>query len=270
MNDAIVVRGLTKRYGARTVLRGLDLQVRQGELFALLGMNGAGKTTALECIEGLRRYDAGTITVDGRLGIQLQSASLPEHIRPMEAVRLVAGWNRTEIDETMLEDLGIPALGKKTYAQLSTGQKRRLHLALALLRNPDILVLDEPTAGLDVEARLALHAQIEGLRAQGRTILLASHDMAEVERLCDRLAILSGGKLVFVGTVAELRGTTGKRYRISIRTSAGEEQLETDDIGAALLERLEQYRASGTALLDLQVDHGSLERRFLELAKGEE
>ena len=122
MNDAIVVRGLTKRYGARTVLRGLDLQVRQGELFALLGMNGAGKTTALECIEGLRRYDAGTITVDGRLGIQLQSASLPEHIRPMEAVRLVAGWNRTEIDETMLEDLGIPALGKRPMPSCPPGR----------------------------------------------------------------------------------------------------------------------------------------------------
>ena len=167
--------------------------------FALLGANGAGKTTALECIEGIRPYEKGEIRVYGRLGIQLQNASLPAHIRPMEAVKLFAKWNRWAPDGGLLEALGIPALGKRQYAQLSTGQKRRLHLALALLGEPDILFLDEPSAGLDVEAKGALHAQLRAIQAQGRTIVLASHDMAEVESLCDRVAILQEGKLLFAG-----------------------------------------------------------------------
>ena len=160
MNEAIKISGLKKSYGAHVVLNGLDFCVRQGEIFALLGVNGAGKTTSLECIEGLRKYDSGNITIHGRIGIQLQSASLPEHIKPLEAVKLFAKWNKTPLDKAMLDALGIYELAKKQYYQLSTGQKRRLHLALALTRNPDILFLDEPTAGLDVEGRLSLHKQI--------------------------------------------------------------------------------------------------------------
>ena len=186
------------------MLRGLTFHVKRGEIFALLGVNGAGKTTALECIEGLRRPDAGDITVDGRMGIQLQSASLPAHIRPMEAVRLFAEWNKAAADPSMLKSLGIPGLNKKPYAALSTGQKRRLHLALSLIGDPDVVFLDEPTAGLDVEGRLSLHDQIRELKARGKTIVLASHDMAEVETLCDRLAILHDGAVAFIGTVPEL------------------------------------------------------------------
>lgn len=154
MNSAIQVRGLKKSYGSHSVLDGLDFQIEKGEIFALLGVNGAGKTTSLECIEGLRKYDSGTILVDGKMGIQLQSSSLPAHIKPMEAVKLFAKWNRTKIDYAMLNALGIKEIEKKQYIQLSTGQKRRLHLALALISNPDIIFLDEPTAGLDVEGRL--------------------------------------------------------------------------------------------------------------------
>ena len=133
MTNAIDIRGLKKSYGDHEVLKGLDFCVRQGEIFALLGVNGAGKTTALECIEGLRKYDSGQIAVHGRMGIQLQSASLPEHIRPMEAVKLFAGWNKTVPDREMLAALGIGELAGRQYYQLSTGQKRRLHLALALI-----------------------------------------------------------------------------------------------------------------------------------------
>ena len=175
MNEAIKISGLKKSYGTHVVLNGLDFCVRQGEIFALLGVNGAGKTTSLECIEGLRKYDSGNITIHGRIGIQLQSASLPEHIKPLEAVKLFAKWNKTPLDKAMLDALGIYELAKKQYYQLSTGQKRRLHLALALTRNPDILFLDEPTAGLDVEGRLSLHKQIRQLKAMGKTIILASH-----------------------------------------------------------------------------------------------
>ncbi len=211
MKDSIEVRGLKKSYGNYIVLKGLDFQIEKGEIFALLGVNGAGKTTALECIEGLRKYDSGAVTVNGKMGIQLQSSSLPAHIKPMEAVKLFAKWNKTKIDYAMLNGLGIKEIEKKQYIQLSTGQKRRLHLALALIGNPDVIFLDEPTAGLDVEGRLSLHKQIRKLKHIGKTIVLASHDMAEVETLCDRIAILNNGNIVFCGTASELTDTVGKK-----------------------------------------------------------
>ena len=265
MRGAIQVRGLRKSYGGRKVLRGLSLRVAPGEAFALLGTNGAGKTTALECIEGLRRYEAGEVTVHGRAGIQLQSASLPAHIRPMEAVSLFAKWSRTDIDPSMLEALGIPEMSRKQYVQLSTGQKRRLHLALALTGSPDILFLDEPTAGLDVEGRLALHRQIRALKAQGKTIFLASHDMAEVESLCDRIAILSGGKAIFCGTPAELTGRTGTKYRIHIRTDQWARTFETGDIEGRLAALLGELKQRNIRVQDVRVDRGSLEEHFMEL-----
>ncbi len=201
--NAIEIIDLKKSYGDVAVLKGVNLTVQQGEILALLGVNGAGKTTTLECIEGLRPYDGGTIAVNGKIGIQLQSSALQAHIKPMEAVKLFAKWNKVAPDEATLKNLGIPELAKKKYGALSTGQKRRLHLALALIGDPDIIFLDEPTAGLDVEGRVALHGQIRALKGQGKTIILASHDMAEVEDLCDRLAFLKDGKIVFVGTVEE-------------------------------------------------------------------
>lgn len=155
MDEAIKIKNLKKSYGTHVVLNGLDFCVQQGEIFALLGVNGAGKTTSLECIEGLRKYDSGTIAITGKVGIQLQSSSLPGHIKPLEAVKLFAKWNKASLDCAMLDVLGIHDFARKQYYQLSTGQKRRLHLALALTRNPDILFLDEPTAGLDVEGRLS-------------------------------------------------------------------------------------------------------------------
>ena len=266
--DVIKVTGLRKNYGKRSVLKGLDFQVRQGEIFALLGVNGAGKTTALECVEGLRSFDGGSVAVNGKMGIQLQSSSLPEQIRPMEAVRLFARWNRTAPDEKMLKALGIGEL-TAPYGRLSTGQKRRLHLALALAGNPEILVLDEPTAGLDVEGRVSLHEQIRQLRAAGKTILLASHDMAEVEELCDRIAILAGGKIVFTGTVEQLHAKMGKHYHLTIRTEEGEETYETDAIGETLLPLLLRYREKGIEINRLRAERGTLEEHFMHIAKGE-
>lgn len=269
MNCAIQISGLKKSYGDHAVLKGLDVKICQGEMFALLGVNGAGKTTALECIEGLRKYDSGSVIINGKVGIQLQSASLPGYIRGMEAVRLFAKWNHTTPDQTMLTALGINELAKKQYRQLSTGQKRRLHLALALIGDPDLLFLDEPTAGLDVEGRISLHDQIRRLKAQGKTIMLASHDMAEVESLCDRIAILTEGRIAFIGTVAELNETVGKHYNISVRTAAGTENFESDDIGEMLPALLESYKEKGAAILDIRVDRGSLEQHFIKIAKGD-
>ena len=266
MNAAVQVGGLKKSYGSRVVLRGIDLQIASGEIFALLGVNGAGKTTALECMEGLKRPDAGTAVVNGKAGIQLQCSSLPAHIRPMEAVTLFAKWNRTKPDKSMLEALGVTALGKKQYAQLSTGQKRRLHLALALTGDPDIVFLDEPTAGLDVEGRLSLHRQIRALRARGKTIVLASHDMAEVEALCDRIAILRDGQIAFCGTASELTDAVGKKYSIHIKTQHGSRVLEADDVAGALLSALGELHRLGVEVQDVRVDRGTLEQHFLELA----
>ena len=142
MADAIIVQNLRKNYGNHMVLNGLHFRVHRGEIFALLGGNGAGKTTTLTCMEGLQKYDNGSITINGKIGIQLQSASLPEHIKVMEAVQLFAMWNQAAPDKAMLDALGMNKLAKMQYYQLSIGQKRRLHLALALTRDPDILFLD--------------------------------------------------------------------------------------------------------------------------------
>lgn len=268
MSYAIQVDGLKKSYGEHTVLKGLNFHVEKGEIFALLGVNGAGKTTALEIIENLRKYDEGRIEVNGRVGIQLQSASLPNHIKPMEAVRLFAKWNRAQIDPSMLDALGISELAKKQYTELSTGQKRRLHLALALISDPDIVFLDEPTAGLDVEGRISLHDQIRKLKARGKTIILASHDMAEVENLCDRIAILNDGVIVFMGTVMELTARVGRHYEIHIETEQGEECFEADNIGDTMLALLEEYKRKGVEVLDIKIDRGTLEQHFIDIARG--
>ena len=224
MNEAIKISNLSKSYGTHVVLNGLDFCVQQGEIFALLGVNGAGKTTSLECIEGLRKYDSGSITINGIMGIQLQSASLPEHIKPLEAVKLFAKWNKTS--------------------------------------------LDKETAGLDVEGRLSLHEQIRQLKAIGKTIILASHDMTEVENLCDRIAILSGGKIAFIGTVEQLGKTIGKHYNITIQTENGMKKYESENIGDSLLALLMQYKEKGETIVDIQIDRGSLEQHFIKIAKG--
>ena len=269
MTNALEVKGLRKSYGEKAVLKGIDLCVRRGDIFALLGVNGAGKTTTLECIEGLRKYDGGTISVNGRIGIQLQSAALPAHIKGGEAVRLFAKWNRKPADTSMLAALGVDSIANKQYQAMSTGQKRRLHLALALICDPDIVFLDEPTAGLDIEGRISLHEYIRNLKAQGKTIILASHDMAEVESLCDSIAILRDGEIAFAGTVIALTEKIGKHYNIQIRTGQGLETYESDDIRASLITILKSYEEKDTVIQDIRVDRGSLEQHFLKIAKGE-
>ena len=269
MKDAIQVRGLKKSYGSHMVLKGIGFQIGKGEIFALLGVNGAGKTTTLECIEGLRKYDSGVVTVNGKIGIQLQSSSLPAYIKPMEAVKLFAKWNRTKIDYSMLNNLGIKEIEKKQYIQLSTGQKRRLHLALALTGNPGIIFLDEPTAGLDAEGRLSLHEQIRELKSHGKTIVLASHDMAEVENLCDRIAILNNGNIVFCGTASELAGKAGRKYFIHIKTQQGDSTFETDNIEDTLISLLSELKQKKIHVLDIKVNRGTLEQNFIEMSRRE-
>ena len=155
------------------------------------------------------------------------------------------------------------------YIQLSTGQKRRLHLALALIGNPDIIFLDEPTAGLDVEGRVSLHEQILKLKLQGKTIVLASHDMAEVENLCDRIAILNNGNIAFCGTATELRDKMGGKYFIHIKTQQGNSTFETDNIEDTLISLLKDLKQKEIHILDIKVDRGTLEQHFIEMARRE-
>ena len=269
MDYAIQVENLKKSYGNLTVLKDLNFNVEKGDIFGILGINGAGKTTTLECIESLRKYESGKISINGAVGIQLQSASLPAYIKPLEAVQLFAKWKKTKADPSVLSALGIDDLIKKQYIELSTGQKRRLHLALALIGNPDILFLDEPTAGLDVEGRIALHNQIRRLKEQGKTIILTSHDMAEVEALCNRIAILNNGNIAFLGTVDELTTKVGKRYNIKIITDHGEDDYTAEVIGETMLTLLEKYKMDKLMIPDIKIRRGSLEQHFIDISKGD-
>ena len=205
MSLAITVENLVKNYGQNTVIKGISLDIKKGETFALLGTNGTGKTTTLECIEGLRKYDSGKISIDGTFGVQLQSSSLPSNIKAIESFTLFCKWNKVNVNSSLFESLGLSNIKNMQYCQMSTGQKRRLHLALAMIGNPDIIFLDEPTAGLDVEGKAALHQQIMRLKNSGKTIILSSHDMTEVENLCDRIAILDKGKIIAIGTINNLK-----------------------------------------------------------------
>jgi len=222
--NMINVQELRKSYGAHEVLKGVTFSVQQGEIFALLGANGAGKTTALECIENLRRYDSGTIELHGDFGVQLQASTLPDEIKVGEALKLFASWKNTSYKKEVTT-LDLEPLMNKKYRTLSTGQKRRVHLVLALLGNPDILFLDEPTAGVDVEGRIQLHQEIRNLQSRGKTIILASHDMTEVENLCTRIGILREGKIAYIGTPQELKLEEHRGAQIGIKADAELESI---------------------------------------------
>lgn len=281
---AIKVENLIKSYGQNTVIKGISFEVKKGEVFALLGTNGAGKTTTLECMEGLRKYESGKISIAGNFGVQLQSSSLPANIKAIEAFTLFCKWNKSKIDLSLFENLGLLEIKNTQYCQLSTGQKRRLHLALSLIGSPDIIFLDEPTAGLDVEGRAALHEQIKKLKGNGKTILLSSHDMSEVESLCDRLAILKDGKIAFIGTSRELTSHIHSKIRLQIKTDKPFKNTDfinstyvetendyytfvTSNISNALIELLTFLESSTNAVLDIRIIHQSLEESFLSIAK---
>ncbi|HPN61248.1 MAG TPA: ABC transporter ATP-binding protein [Bacilli bacterium] len=268
---------LIKSYGTNTVVKDISFTVKHGEIFALLGTNGAGKTTILECIEGLRKYDNGHIKINGKIGVQLQSSSLPANIKAIEAYKLFCKWNKAQENE-LFNVFDLEPLKNKQYKDMSTGQKRRLHLALALIGNPDIIFLDEPTAGLDVEGRISLHSQIRKLKEQGKTIIMASHDMAEVESLSDRVAILKDGKIAFIGTTAELTNNVGTKYRIFIKTknplqNAVFEQgywvFTAENISNTLYELLKTCKQTKNTVLDVKIERATLEQLFMDIAKEE-
>ena len=229
MQPAFEVEGLVKRYGPRTVLEGVDLHVGRGEIVALLGPNGAGKTTLVEIVEGYRDADGGRVTVLGatpaaggpalkaRVGLMLQSGGLDPRSTPIDVLRLYAAFHDgARSPESILALVGLGAVARTRVRRLSGGERQRLALGLALIGEPEVLLLDEPTAGMDPEARQATRALVAGLRDEGRAILLTTHDLADVERLADRVAILHGGRIIATGTPAELMAGASEELRFRL------------------------------------------------------
>lgn len=286
MKYVIEIKNLKKSYGAITILDEVNLSIQEGETCAILGINGAGKTTLLECVEGLRKFQEGTIQIHKKYGVQLQSCSIPQNMKVNEALHLFSKWKNVKLERADLQKLGVETFLNHFYSTLSTGQKRRLHLALALLGNPDILFLDEPTAGLDVEGRVAMHREIQELKKQGKTIVLTSHDMKEVEELCDRIAILKEGKIVFYGTAKELTESREKQKVLkmqfapalntkSIKTAQkiyqdkSDYYFKTEKVEETLREITQICCAQKIKIVDVALERIGIEQRFLEVTKEE-
>jgi ABC-2 type transport system ATP-binding protein len=230
----IDVTGLVKRYGDVVAVDGLTFAVQKGEVFGMLGPNGAGKTTTLEIIEGLRLPDAGTVrvlgtdvlahpeTVKERIGVQLQATALPVFTKVREAVQLFAAlYQRSRPVAEVIEEF---SLGEKADAytdKLSGGQMQRLSIALALVNDPDLVFLDEPTTGLDPQARLNIWTVIEGIRKRGKTVVLTTHYMEEAERLCDRVAVVDMGRIVALDTPRRLIADHAPGTTVEFATTPG-------------------------------------------------
>jgi len=296
-NHVIEVRDFRKTYDDFVAVNDISFDVQAGEVFGLLGPNGAGKTSTLECLEGLRAPDGGSLRVAGMdpasdsrklrnlIGVQLQSAGLPENITPDEAMRLFCAYHDVAPRFDLLERLGLAEKRDAQFYELSTGQQRRLALALAVAHNPQVLFLDEPTAGLDVATRVELHDLIRELQAGGTTIILATHDMAEAEEMSDRVAIMLKGKLVNIGTPMEITASGAGLTKVSVRTQASSLSdpgltfpavsqrgskdeysiFFSTDIGPTVSAIIAHIEAQEDTLIDLRVERPSLEDRFLEI-----
>ncbi len=231
--NVIEVTNLVKRYGDRTAVDDVSFTVEEGEIFAILGPNGAGKTTTVESISGLRTPDSGAISVLGLdpqrdrdelhrvVGVQLQESEMPDHIRVAEAVELYASFYAQPRDgQRLLDDLGLAEKHKAKFGKLSGGEKQRLSIALALIGNPKIAILDELTTGLDPQARRDTWQLIEDVRASGVTVILVTHFMEEAERLADRIALIDAGSVVALDTPAGIVSRVDAEQRLRFRPSA--------------------------------------------------
>jgi ABC-2 type transport system ATP-binding protein len=275
---AILVRDLRKAYGEHEAVRGLDFEVASGEVFGLLGPNGAGKTTTVEILEGYRTRTGGIVSVLGhdpqqharalreRVGIVLQSTGMYRHITPREALGHFAHFYPRPRDvEEVIAITGLQEKADAYVRTLSGGQRRRLDLALALIGDPELIFLDEPTTGFDPAARRNAWEVIRSLQELGKTILLTTHYLDEAQALCDRVAIVKEGRIVAEGPPGEL-GTASTRYRVAWRDESGELQAREVEDPTALLHQLTSAAlARGAALRDLSVTRPSLEDVYLEL-----
>lgn len=298
MESIIEVRNLDKSYGKTQVLFDLNLNVKNGECLGVVGGNGAGKTTLLECIEGIRAWQKGDILIDGLtiendskhlrkiLGVQLQSSSLPAEIKVKEAVELFAVEHDVRVDEKLYDELDVRQLLDKQYGKLSTGQKRRLHLLLAVLHDPKILILDEPTAGLDVNSKHLLYTKINELKEKDKTILLTSHDMYEVENLCDRVVFIDKGRISkelseeslqdrdrHVIAISSQKNSLSKvdtMYARLIEEKDGVLFYECSNINACLKEFLEHLAAQDDEVIDVYLKKKTVEEELTKMMRGEE
>ena len=300
MDCPIQVEGLTKDYGAVKAVRGIDFEVHAGEVFGLLGPNGAGKTTTVEILEGLRTRTSGRVSVLGcdpevqtrqlkdRVGVCLQATRLQDKIKVREAMELFAAFYTRTVDSAqLLKRLQLWEKREAFYSQLSGGQKQRLALALALLNDPQTLFLDEPSTGLDPQARLEIRDLVQGLRREQRTILLTTHYIEEAEKLCDRVAIVDEGRIVAMGTPREIQDAASGDSIVEIECSApvdwsappafrDAQKVSLDERGAtvsvagrwparAIVDMLKWIEENGAELADIRIKRPSLEDAFIEL-----
>lgn len=290
---------LVKKYGRLVAVDDVSFSVHEGEIFGIIGPNGAGKTTTVECISGLRRPDSGTVSVYGLsptkdrnkirqfVGVQSQESALPPRLRTGEAVKLFASLYDDPLDPAeLLESLGMQSFGNSAFMKLSGGQKQRLSIALALVGNPKVAILDELTTGLDPEARRETWTLIEGIRDRGVTVILVTHFMDEAETLCDRVALIDQGRVVALDTPEELAArAAGSRVRFvpsmpvddaTLKTIPGVTQIErkarfitvtgTGDLAASVINGLAQR---GVTVSQIEAKSGNLDDAFIRLTKKE-
>jgi ABC-2 type transport system ATP-binding protein len=293
----VAVHGFVKRYADTLAVNGITFEVSRGEIFALLGPNGSGKTSTLESLEGLRHPDGGSLSIAGIdprrqprklrniIGVQLQTSALPEAMTVDEAMSFFSSYHGVSVRHDLVERLGLAEKRRTQYVKLSVGLQRRLALAISIAHDPQVLFLDEPTAGLDVQSRADLHAIIGELRTKGTTVILATHDMAEAEKLADRAAILLRGEIAAMGSPRQLTAAGSRLTRISVSTENHRLQSgrvdfpdaayrgQTDDYtlyvsekpGKAVSAIIAWLEQAGDPLIDLRVERPSLEERFLEI-----
>ena len=295
--EVVTVQHLVKRYGNVFVVNDVSFSIREGEVFGIIGPNGAGKTTSVECISGLRAPDAGSISVCGLsprkdrnkvrevVGVQLQESALPPRLKAGEAVRLFASFYSNPLDpDELLESLGIKRFENSVFKRLSGGQKQRLSIALALVGNPKLAILDELTTGLDPEARHETWSLIERMRDRGVTVILVTHFMDEAEKLCDRLALIDHGTVRALDTPEAIAAQAGGSRVRFIPSQPVDEQTLRAIPGVNAIERKQRYvtvtgtgdpvpavihalATLGVQVSDVEAQAGNLEDAFLKLTK---
>jgi ABC-2 type transport system ATP-binding protein len=295
MEAVIEVNNLRKRYGSHVAVEDVSFQVRRGEIFGLLGRNGAGKTTTVECLQGLRRADGGRVRVLGldpqrhtqqlrrRIGCQLQEAALPDRLKVWEALDLFASLASAGTDwRVLMDQWGLADKRTASFASLSGGQRQRLFVALALVNDPEVVFLDELTQGLDPAARRVAWGLIRAIRERGATVVLVTHYMDEAEQLCDRIAVVEGGRVVAADTPQGLIARFGGPIRISFTPDGHDvrfledvahvktvrrrgERVEAEGTGPVLALVAAELVSRGLVPPDLRVEQATLEDVFLRL-----